>query len=42
LVVKKGPKARAALAVNKELFKKSTGDTEEKVINCDKAVIFDV
>jgi hypothetical protein len=36
----KSHKARAAPAVNKELFKKSKEDTEEKVINCDRIVIF--
>ena len=32
-------KARAAPAVSKELFEKLT---EEKVINCDRIVVFDV
>jgi hypothetical protein len=40
--MKDGHKARAAPAVSKELFEKCTEDTEEKVINCDRIVIFGV
>jgi hypothetical protein len=40
--MKEGHKARAAPAVSKELFEKCTEDIEEKVINCDRIVIFGV
>jgi len=40
--MKDGHKARAAPAINKELFGKCAEDTKEKVINCDRIVIFGV